>query len=399
MRGLILSAFLIALSCKAPTPAGPVIRASLSADCAIVGDDTGMVQAHMSAGTCLPAGTYRVDMPALNAVGRRRDAMLAGGTLCGTRADTAVLFRGDAHALFWVGVANADVHDVRLDSSCVTNTAEQAHLIRLTEGHAIRDAVLVHPPRSPKAGDDVNVVGSMAQPMIGLVIDHVEFASCARFGVQISRGASGARISNSTFSGGCAFGSEGSGAIDGLVIDHVTFAGTQGLGLNVQRQTNLRVSHVTMTGRTILLYYCDHCALDHVRVSDVRADTAGDFVSAVTIADVAHDVRLSDVTLEQATGVSAPIVTVGPLRSNRQADLSGIVIERASLVQSTAAPVVLVQGTAGFTLAGSTVTYDGPSGYDAHAVVAGSSVASSPAVSVPSTDVVQSDDVLVGCTP
>jgi hypothetical protein len=112
----------------APTPA---IRAALVADpsaCSGGGDDTARVQAAMAAGTCLPPGTYNVDAPPLGPTGRRRDAMLSGGTLCGVRsAQTTVLFRGDAHRLFWVGVADADVHDVRLDSSCLSDTIEQTH--------------------------------------------------------------------------------------------------------------------------------------------------------------------------------------------------------------------------------------------------------------------------------
>lgn len=405
MQNFVWLILLLAASCKAPASvhpaglAGQVAHAELPDDCMTIGDDTDTVQAYMTAGSCLPAGVYRIDMPALNSVGRRRDAMLSGGTLCGTRSDTTVLFRGDAHAMYWIGVMNADVHDIRLDSSCVTNTIEQTHLMRITESHTIQDAILVHPKRSTLAGDAMNVVGSTTQPIAGMVVDHVEFMSCARLGVQISRGVNGARISNSTFLDSCAFGSEGSGAINGLVIDHVTFSGLFGLGLNVQQQTNLTVSHVTLRGRTVLLYHCDHCRLDHVSVSDVPVGSVGDFISAITIADVAHDVRLSDVLLTQATNAATPVIAVGPLRPNRQADLSGIVIERSKLMQLTAAPIALVQGTAGFSIVQSTVTYAGPLVYDAHVVSAGPYVSVLPAVSVPTTDVIQSDNVLTGCSP
>ena len=80
-------------------------------------DDTVVVQAAMRAGTCLAPGSYNIDAPPLGPGGRRRDAMLTGGTLCGMRDDTLVRFRGDTHMQFYVGVMEADVHNIALDSS------------------------------------------------------------------------------------------------------------------------------------------------------------------------------------------------------------------------------------------------------------------------------------------
>jgi len=48
-------------------------------------DDTALVQTLMSNGQCLAPGVYNVDVPALSATGRRRDAMLTG-SLCGAAA-------------------------------------------------------------------------------------------------------------------------------------------------------------------------------------------------------------------------------------------------------------------------------------------------------------------------
>lgn len=395
---VVLVPLLLLAACR--TPATRAVESALagSVDCASGGDDTPAVQTAMTAGTCLGPGTYRVDAPALGPTGRRRDAMLVGGTLCGVRsAETTVLFRGDARGLLWVGVQDADVHDVRLDSTCLTGTVEQTHLVKMTAGHVVHDAVLAHPPRATAAGDAVNVVGSLAAPMTGMAVDHVTFESCARFGVQISRGVSGGRITDSTFGGDCAFGSEGGGGIDGLLISHDTFAsGARGLALDVQRQTNLRVSHVDVRGRTILLFHCDGCLLEHVTVSDIDPGTVGDYATAVTVADVAHDVTLSDVHLTQSTTQPAPVIHVGPLRPDRQADLARVRIDNCVLVQRTSAVPVTAFGVAGLTLSSSSVTYAGPAPAPEAPVLAAPSVAVPPATSVPTTDVAEPDVTLAG---
>lgn len=393
--------FGLIVGCRTPAPPHGAIQNAVVAstiDCTSGGDDTALVQRAMTAGTCLPPGTYRVDAPALGPTGRRRDAMLSGGTLCGVRSsETTVLFRGDAHALFWVGVDGADIHDVHLDSSCLTDTMEQTHLIRMTSGHTVRDVVLAHPSRIPHAGDAINVVGPVASPMTGMVVDHVTFESCDRFGVQISRGVKNGVITNSTFSGDCAFGSEGGGGIDGLLIAHDTFAaGRRGLALDIQRQTNLHVSHVDVRGRTIMLYRCDGCLLEHVSVTGIDPGSTGDYAGALTVVDVAHDVTLSDVHLEQGTSIAAPVIRVASIRPNRQADLARIRIDNCTLTQSTPAPVVSAYGVSGVTLSNSTLTYSGPSSYVAAPLAWGPSVATAPVTSVPTTNVVEVGNTLSG---
>jgi len=366
--------------------------------CAVTTDDTALVTSAMQSATCLPDGTYHIAMAPLGPTGRRRDAMLAGGTLCGVRSSTTIMFHGDASGMFWAGVLDASVNNVKLDTHCVFNTPEQAHLIRLTtNGHVIRDVELVHPKRSPSAGDDINIVGSLTTPIQGLVIDNVKFTSCARFGVQISRGVTNGVISNSDFGDGCAFGSEGAGGIDGLRIEHSRFVSTTpGLALNIQRQTNTVVSHVELHGRTILLYFCDGCRVEHSTVSDLIQVTPGDYVGAVTIANSAHNVTLTDLTLTQSSPLAASLVRITPLRTNMQADLANILITDSTLTQSTQAPLVVARGVTGVTIQNSNLTYNGVTTYVPVVLDAAASVATTPAVSVPTTGIVLSNNTTVG---
>lgn len=390
-----LTSLAILIGCSHP-PGATALRTSLSVDdCESGSDDTSTVQSAMTAGTCLEPGTYHVDAPALNSLGRRRDAMLLGGTLCGSRSGaTTILFRGDAHSLYWVGVMDADVHDVRLDSGCLTGTVEQSHLVRLTTAHVVRDAVLAHPPRATRAGDDVNVVGSAAAPMVGLVIDHVAFESCARFGVQVSRGVTNGVITNNSYGDGCAVGSESASAVDGLLISHDTFtSATPGLAINAQQLTHLTISHVSVVGRTILLYHCDGCVLEHSALSDL-APTTVSFVSAVSVT-AGRGVALRDVTATQSTNVAAPVVDVQPLRSYVQADIHDVSVDDCNLTQRTAAPFVTALGVDGIRLTNSTLTYAGPSTFVPVPLVAGPSVATAPATSVATTGVVVTGNSVV----
>jgi hypothetical protein len=362
-------------------------------------DDSTMVQAAMASGTCLASGAYHVDMPPLFSNGRRRDWSLSGGVLCGTRSSTIVFMRGDAHGLFWVGVLDpARVEEVQLDRHCVYNTTEQSHLIRLTtSNHVIRNATLASPRGSTPAGDSINIAGSASTPATGIVVEHVKFASCSRFAIQISRGVLGGQVINNSFGDGCNIGSEGAVAVDGLVIAYNTFtSSTPGLALNLQGMSNLLVSHNDLRGRTILLFHCDHCRVEHSSVSGLTAVAQGSFNSAVTVSDVAHDITLLDVQLTQHGGIASPVVYVGPLRANHQADLSDIRIIDSRLTQSTASPVIYAEGVTRLQVRLNDLTYDGPVEYVGTSLVAGPSIAVAPAVSVPSTEVIESDNVLVG---
>ena len=81
-RAHLVSCLLLAV----PTGCGedPLLHETLAQDStdACVGvDSTAAVQSAMGIGACLPAGTYVVDVPALNASGRRPDSMLLCGSL------------------------------------------------------------------------------------------------------------------------------------------------------------------------------------------------------------------------------------------------------------------------------------------------------------------------------
>lgn len=328
--------------------------------------------------------------------------MLSGGTLCGIRSSsTKIIFRGDAGALLWDGVSDADIHDINLDSSCLTNTIEQTHLVHLSTGHVIRDVELEHPKRATIAGDAINIVGSQTNPMTGMMIDNVIFDSCARMGVQISRGVSGGKITNSKFGDRCTIGSEGSGAIDGLVISHDTFTSTtgNGLALDIQRQTNLLVSHVTSQGHGMFFFICDNCTVEHSSIDGLVPTLSGDFIPALTVNDNAHNFRISDVSISQGTTSPAPAIRIGPLRSNRQADIANVEIDNVSITQHTTAPVVQAFGVSGLKLTNSNLTYDGPGIYVSSELLSGPSIATAPATSVPMTDVVVENNFLSGVNP
>jgi hypothetical protein len=362
--------------------------------CADGPDATLQVQAAMVAAQCLLPGTYSIDAPALGPSGRRRDAMLTGGTLCGVReAQTIVRFRGDAHQLFWVGVLNANVHGVRLDSSCLTNTIEQTHLVRATVGVAIQDAVLAHPTRATLAGDDVNVVGSTAAPVVGLVVDHVVFESCARFGVQMSGHAVAPRISDNTFGEGCGIGSEGAGDLTDVTISHNTFRGmTRLIALNLQRMTRLSLSRNQIHGHGAFVLACDDCRVEHNVIDSLGPWDAGDFTSAIHVADVAHRLLISDNVIDQAGTASAPAILIGPMRTNRQADLVDLEVSDNSIRQATGAPFVAAIGVTGLRVLRNQLDYVGTSAPTT--VVAGPAVATPPAVDVPSTGVQEADNVV-----
>lgn len=393
MGGMKPILLLLALSIAFPSAA--------TADPCVDGpDDTAVVQAAMTAGVCLPPGAYNINPPPLVG-GRRRDAMLIGGTLCGVRDDVLVRFRGSANQLAWFGVNNADIHNIVLDSACLTGTVEQNHLIRITEsGHTVRDVKLNHPKRPPAiAGDDINVLAAViTSPIAGPVIDHVEFASsCARFAVQITRGVIGGRVSNSTFASDCAIGSEGDGNISGMTFDHLEFAAPlAGVkltpALNIQNMTDTTFDHITAHGRSFLLYRCERTTLQHSSVDGlVSSSPFGDWISALSISTMGHDIVVTDVHLTQTTVAATPVISVGPVRPNYQADLSNILITYSNLVQGTTAPVVRAEGVNGLTLSNSMITLASPS----VPIFDLASVATSPAVSVPSANIVQSGNTLI----
>lgn len=385
------------LACQAaPSTSQSVSRVetSIADACAEGADATAQVQAAMTASRCLPPGTYVIDTPRLGPNGRRRDAMLVGGTLCGVRqAHTTVRFRGDASRQFWVGVMNADVRGVRLESGCVTNTIEQTHLVRASVGITVSDAVLAHPARDTSAGDSVNVVGSVAAPVVGLVVDHVVFESCARFGVQMSAYATAPRIGDSTFGEGCGIGSEGQGTLTDVRIDHNAFNGTtRRLALNLQRMARLSLYRNRVRGHGVFLMECDDCRIEHNVIEALGPWLSGDFVSAIRVADVANRLVITDNVIDQSGTSATAAILIGPLRTNRQAYLADVEISDNEIRQLTAAPFVVAAGVAGLRVTRNRLEHaPGPA---PAVLIAGPSSATPPAVSVPSTDVVETDNAV-----
>lgn len=396
----VVLSFVISACCASPSPPqesltkATVITTSLD-DCNTGPDDTAMIQAAMLAGTCLPSGVYHVDTPPLGIGGRRRNSDLVHGTLCGVRSDTRIVFRGDTQQQFWAGVQDAHIHNVTLDSTCIPpNTIEQTHLVFLTtSNHNIHDVTFIHPKRASTAGDCIKMAGPLNAPLSDIVIDNSRFESCARYGVQMSSGITGYRVTNSVFGPGVSYGSEGSGGISFGLLSHLTFEADVGrrVVLNVQQQTDLMIDHVTAVNGTALLW-CDRCTLAHSSFSGVVAPVSDDFVSPVTISQAAHGVLLTDVHLSVTSVGAAPAITIGPIRTNRQADFSDITIDSSDLVQTTNAPGIAAQGITGFTVTNTSFV-----GLPTNtAIVFGPSIATAPATSTPTTGVVIVNNVVTG---
>jgi hypothetical protein len=322
--------------------------------------------------------------------------MLSGGTLCGVRDDVTIRFRGDAHMQAWIGVLNANVHNITLDSSCLMDTHEQTHMVRITIGGlAINDVRMWHPKRSTTAGDNINLVGLVASPFAFPVIDHIDFAACARFGVQVTRGTSGGRVSNSRFAGDCGIGSEGDGGISGLTLDHLDFEAPATArpipALNIQRMTDLTVDHVHVHGRSMLFYVCDRCRLAHSSVDGlVVTSPYADWGSALNLSTVIHDFSAIDNRFVVLTAAAVPVVSIGPVRPNYQADIARITITYSDLIQGTTAPAVSAYGVDGMTLSNSFLTLNPLS----VPVASGPSVAAAPAVSMPALNIVESGNTI-----
>ncbi len=364
-------------------------------------DDTMLVQTRMSDDLCLPAGVFNVDAPPLGPSGRRRDAMLTG-SLCGAGAGlTTVRFRGDAHALYWLGIylpAHAAVHDVTL-MTCLSHTVEQTHLLHTgvnAPGVAIHDTVLIHPKSADgtSSGDCVNIVGSGTAPNAGMEVYHNVFQSCARVGVQISRGLNDAVISDNTFLG-CDqdIGSEGGGVINRLTIRHNTFTSslTAGYAFALERINGLVFDHNTVQGRPMFLYFVDDAELSY---STMQSSVPGSAV--IRIGDSAHRIAMSNMEITGSVAGASALVIAAPLGADRQANLSDISIIASGLHQPAGQPFLFLQGVTGLSLSGSTLTYTGPISYAVTSIRAEPSYGTPPATAVPSTGITETANVHVG---
>jgi len=367
-------------------------------------DDTTLIQQAITAGECLPPGTFHVDVPAPDSsTNRRRDAMLVGARLCGTRADvTTIKFRGDAHALYLVGMFVTDhgvVHDITLDTTCVTNTIEQTHLVHMgiaTDAVAIHDNVFIHPSRidGSSAGDCINIVGSAMVPNAGMTIDHNVFTRCARVGIQISRGVANGVIADNTFID-CKqdVGSQGAGGITNLSIvhNHAIWSGApRGYSFALEQITGLSFDHNDVNQRPLLLYYCENCELTTNSFTNLVPNWP-----AIVVGDSAHHTQITRGNLIVQTA-DAPAIRVAPLGVDHQANLGDVTVDGALIDQEGSGGFVEAAGVAGITLSNSRLTYTGPAGVVPKPLYATTSSAAPPVTPVPSTGVVEVANVHVG---
>jgi hypothetical protein len=411
MTKLTMMLLFVGTACTTTRQTEDVAVNELTEDCASGSDDTATVQAAITAGTCLPAGTFNVDMAPYGATGRRHDSMLTGATLCGSgQAATTIRFRGDAHALYWAGItltSNSTLANLRLNSECVTNTIEQSHLARVwsaTDHVVIHDVVLQHPKRTDgtTAGDCINVVGAAppytgtVQPNHDLQIANVTFDGCARGGIQIARGLDGLKILDSSFAG-CGFdiGSEASGfrdstgavtrTLSNVEVGRCTFTSTytSGYALEMEWWQTASIHHNTSDRRPLFSIGSDDLAFSNNHfTSQVTA-----IVPVLDIEDEGHRITSTNDVFTQT--VATDVVRITPHDKNFQADLGDVMVTGSTLTQSAAADFITLVGVTGFSLTNATLVYTGPNTRTPVSIVAKTSSAQPPVTAVPTTGVTQ----------
>lgn len=413
----------------APKPAvadGPrLTRAVSSIDCSTGPDSTLVVQAAVAARSCLPPGTYMVDVTLV--AGRvPHGGYMFSGWLCGSGSDrTSVVFRGDAGSQFFVGLglpSHARVRDVRLDTSCLTNCGraadgvtvdctkqfEQTHLTRVDVADDVQmaDVVLV----SAVGGDCVNVVGPAPVdgvtyvPNHGLSIDNATFEYCKRGGVQVSRGEDTVSVTNSRFGDtGFDFGTEGAGFIKSgsitrtlthVIIAHNQFTASRsgGLVLELEWADGVSIHHNMGDKRPLMTFMSDNVALvlNHFTNTVVN-------MPVLNVGDEGHAIGSTNDVLTQM--VPSEVIRASPLDKNRPAggaDLRSISITSSTLVQAADADFVVLSGVTGYSSTDSTLVYAGPPSRTPVSTVSMTSGGVSPAVAVPTTGVVVSNEAHVG---
>lgn len=413
---------------SAPKPAVAdgqrAVRVVPSVDCAAGPDSTAVVQAAITTGTCLPPGTYMVDVSLV--AGRvPHGGYMFTGWVCGSGSDrTSVVFRGDAGSQFFVGFgmpSHARMRDVRLDTSCLTNCGragdntvdctkqfEQTHLTRVDKADDVQmsDVVLV----SAVGGDCVNVVGpapidgATYVPNHGLAIDNATFEFCKRGGVQVSRGEDTVSVTNSRFGNtGFDFGSEGSGFVKNGVtfrtLTNVIFAHNQltssrggGLMIELEWADGVSIHHNTSDARPLMTFMSDNVALSFNRFTNTIANAP-----VINVGDEGRAISSTNDVLTQTVPVE--VVRVSPLDKNRPpggADLRTVSIAGDVLAQTAAADFVVLSGVNGYASTSSALVYTGPPSRVPAAVVSKTSGGVAPAVAVPTTGVVTSGETHVG---
>ena len=420
MTKLPIAFLLIAAACTTtPEPAEAVAdgvaRSAVTADCTTGTDDTATVAAAMAAGTCLPAGTFNIDMAPYGTNGRRIDSMLTGATLCGAgQASTTLRFRGDAHALYWAGLtltSNSTLSNITLDSSCVTNTIEQAHLVRVwsaTDHVSVHDVVLQHPPRTDgtTAGDCINVVGAAAPaaPDTDLQIQNVTFNVCARGGVQVSRGLDGLKILDSSFAG-CGFdiGSEGAGSrntttgvvtrtLSNVEVGRCTFNSTFTSGYSFEIEWWQTGNIHDNVGNQRPLFAIGSDNLTFTSNHFTNHDTA--LLPVLDIEDEGHTISSTNDVFTQT--VATDVVRVTPHDKTHQADLGGFTFSGTTLNQTAAADFITLVGVTGFSLSNATLDYTGPNTRVPTSIVQKTSPAQPPVTAVPTTGVTETGSTHIG---
>lgn len=423
MNKLPIAFLFTAMACTtSPDVVDDDVAQSLVESCTTGTDNTAVVQAAMAAGTCLPAGTYNVDMAPYDANGRRRDSMLTGA-LCGSgQSTTAIRFRGDAHALLWAGItltSNSTLANIRLNSECVTNTIEQTHLVRMvdtTDHVSVHDVVLQHPKRTDgkPAGDCIYVVGNLwpytatHQPNHDLQISHATFEACARGGVQVSRGLDGLKILDSSFaSSGFDIGSEGAGArtaagvvtrsLSNVEIGRNTFTAPTsllgGYSIEMQYWQTASIHHNTSDSRPLIAVGSDGLAFanNHFTSRSTRQ------LPVLNIENEGHDITsTSDTFTQMESATPTDVIRVSPHDGTQQADLVNFTFTNPTLEQTLAADFITLVGVTGFTMSGATLVYTGPSTRTPASIVPKTSPATPPVTPVPTTGVTETGSTHVG---
>ncbi len=170
-------------------------------------DDRAAIQAALDSQHCadLGPGVYDVSVnPVPGVVGMASIALGANETIRGAGPATVLAFYGDAFNDDWRGIRlegpDASVSDLYLDSSDLTNTEEQTHMIEVIALNAgLHNLWINHPTRTGQAGGDcVRLLGEEAAPVSATITGNT-FVECDRSGVAVQRATYGLTITGNVF--------------------------------------------------------------------------------------------------------------------------------------------------------------------------------------------------------
>lgn len=379
---LIASALLI--GCQSPQVATPAVKASslvAQAPCQPVEaygaiaddglDDRAAVQAALNAGCLrLGAGQYDVFTPPLP----RQYWVLSmpdGARIEGLGDRSQLVFSGDPLGRDWRGIQLGDNPSIDHVALLVRNmtgaTSEQTHVLRIDgprNGIRISHVLIDHPVvAGSKRGDCIQFVGyppSATSPdkrITDVTVDHVTFAHCARSGIAVHSGLHNFRFADNVFLGTSDqdLDFEGSGDItDGEIADNdfeVPQYFESALAVQIAAADRIHFHHNWLNGRSLDLYGCNDCEIDHNRITQSVPGTT----PVVNLRKASHDVRFHDERWErlEAAGV-AQVANV----SQKLGAPDSVCITDSKLIQHAGFSVLQIVGIVGFRLTDSMVTYD-----------------------------------------